>query len=95
MFLERLNKHRLGTAEIENLAKGIVYGGRWTYEFKKVRVNNINVERENIVPDIVSGKKYLLLFVYTGVTTDFFFSLHQEPNVLCINLPLMKSTLKP
>ena len=45
-YLKNLIEHRVGTDELDKLAKDIVYGGRETYEYHKERRYNVNVERE-------------------------------------------------
>ena len=45
-FLKSLSEHRVGTVELDRIARDIVYGGRETYEYHKERKYNINVERE-------------------------------------------------
>ena len=44
-YLVSLRRRTLGTPEVDSLARGVVYGGRDTYEYKKERrVNNEVIE---------------------------------------------------
>ena len=45
-YLKNLSEHRVGTDELDKIAKDIVYGGRETYQYHKDRKYNVNVERE-------------------------------------------------